>query len=149
MGIHLGSVSLLGRKVGSAGTFCLDHDPDGAGGYEGGEGQREYLLSRTTRNEDRGLGQVSTPLTWATAHSLCETYPLSWHGVSSMDLVPMSLTSHPFQAERDFFGRVVVRKAAALSTGMCVCGGEGGSGRGRGWIRGEDQPYGPHRGHSP
>lgn len=74
--------------MGSAGTSCLDHDPDGAGGYEGGKGQREYLLSRSACNEGRGLGQVSVPLTWATAQSLRETYPPSWHGVSSMSLSP-------------------------------------------------------------
>lgn len=53
--------------------------------------------------------------------------------------VPKNLTTHPLQTERDFFGRVVIRRAAALSAGVRGCGICGG----RGWGRAEDQPCPP------
>lgn len=129
----------LGGRVGSAGTPCPG--PDGAGSCEGGEGQRGHLLSRAAQNEGKGLGEVSTPHPGPLFRGAMRpilpgrALPLRW-GVSSV-------CSHepdrlPLQTERDFFGRVVTKRAAALSAGVCGLGAvEGGPGQA------EDQPCGP------
>lgn len=102
------------------------------------------MLSRSSRDEVRGLGEVSTPQLWATIQRCHETHP-SWESSPFMAecvlcvSVPVNLTTHPLQTERDFFGRVVIRRAAALSAGVC----EGGSCGGRGWVGQRINPVAP------
>lgn len=73
----------------------------------------------------------------AMTHPPGESFP---HGRGCPGCVcPHESDHHPLQTERDFFGRVVIRRAAAPSAGVRGCGSCGG----RGWGRAEDQPCGP------